>query len=102
MSGVGGGEGVDKELGEDLVGVGVGEEVDGGDAAGNDGPGVDERGEVARRGRGLVDVALREVVNPRMQHWGLDRDASAGPPDFGGDRAGLRRLRRRHSARHDG
>lgn len=81
------GDGEEKELGEDLVGCGIGDEMDGGDAAKNERLGEDERGEEERGGGGgLLEVALREVVNPRMEDGNLYGVSGTGSPDFGVDR----------------
>jgi len=45
----------------------------------------------------MLHVALREVVNPRMQLRDMHSGAGASSPDFGIDAARLRRrLRQRH------
>jgi len=87
-------EGREEELSEDLVGERIGEEIEGGHVAGDEGKRAEERVEVMR-GRGVLQVALGEVVNPRMELGDLHGGAGACPPDFGVDAAGLRR-------RHDG
>lgn len=86
---------MEEELGEDLVGGGIGEELDGGDATENERLGEDKRGEKKRKGGGggVLEVALREVVDPRMEGGDGDGVAGAGSPDFGVDREELRRRR---------
>lgn len=63
------------DSGEDLVGVGVGEEGDGGHAAEDHRAGGDERGEEGGV-RGLLGVALGEVVDGGVD--GGDMDGGAG------------------------
>lgn len=74
--------GEEEDAGEDLVGLGAGEVLDGEDAAVDRRMGRDERGEQGRGG-GLLGVALGEVVNPRIGGGDLDRIPGAGPPDCG-------------------
>ena len=93
---VAGGDGIEEELGKDLVGQGIGEELDGGDAAEDEGEGAEERVEVVMvvvngRREGLFQVALWEVVNPRMHGGDLDCGTGARAPDFGVQTSRLRR-----------
>lgn len=83
VNGGGGVERVEEEFGENLVGEGIGEELNGGDAAEDVGSGTEERGEVLRRGRSLVEMALREIVNPRIDGGDLDGGSGTCSPDFG-------------------
>lgn len=67
---------MEADHGENLVGVGVGEEADGGDAAEGVGAADGHGGEVRRRG-GLLGVALWEVVDE-----GTDGGNLAGAGDL--------------------
>lgn len=80
--GAGAHHGPEEELGDDLVGEGIGEVVDRPDEAGHEGPGHGERGE-GRRGLGgrLLEVALGEVVHPGAGGGDLDARAGARAPD---------------------
>lgn len=80
---------VEGEFGENLVGVWIGEELNGGDAGENEGSGEDVRGEALRLGRSLLEMALREIVNPRMENGDLNGVAGACSPDFGVERVRL-------------
>jgi hypothetical protein len=84
---------LEEELDEDLICGGIGEELNRGDATENERFGEDERGEKKRNGGGggVLEVALREVVNPRMKGGDGDGVAGTGSPDFGVDREELRR-----------
>lgn len=86
---------MEEELGEDLICGGIGEKLNRGDATENERLGEDERGEKKRNGGGggVLEVALREVVNPRMKGGDGDGVAGTGSPDFGVDREELRRRR---------
>lgn len=86
---------MEEELGEDLICGGIGEKLNRGDATENERFGEDERGEKKRNGGGggVLEVALREVVNPRMKGGDGDGVAGTGSPDFGVDREELRRRR---------
>lgn len=100
---------MEEEFGENLVGERIGEELNGGDAAEDVGSGAEERGEVFRRGRSLVEMALREIVNPRIHGGDLNGGSGTGSPDFGVKRVRLvvvvvglsRRGRRRRLRTHD-
>ena len=85
---------MEEEPGENLVGNRISEEINGGDSARNERPGENGRGEKSRRRRGLLHVALREVVNPRINDGDLDGGASTGSPDFGVEAAEIARRRR--------
>jgi hypothetical protein len=74
---------LENEFHVDLVGDWISMEVDGGNPTENDGPGEDERGEEGGVRRGLLHVALEEVVNPRMDDGDLDEVSSVGTPYFG-------------------
>lgn len=86
---------MEEELGKDLVCSGIGEELNRGDATENERLGEDKRGEKKRNGGGggVLEVALREVVDPRMEGGDGDGVAGTGSPDFGVDREELRRRR---------
>jgi hypothetical protein len=55
---------LENEFRVDLVGDRISEEVDLGNPAENGGPGEDDRGEEGGARRGLLRLALGEVVNP--------------------------------------
>ena len=65
---------MEEEPGENLVGNWISEEINGGDSAKNERPRENVRGEKSQRRRGLLHVALREVVNPRINDGDLDLD----------------------------
>ena len=85
---------MENEFCVDLVGDWISAEVDGRNLEGNGGPGEDERGEEGGARRGLLHVALREVVNPRMDGGDLDGVSGAGAPYSGVETARIgRRMR---------
>lgn len=86
---------MEEEFGEDLICGGIGEELNCGDAAENERLGEDKRREKKRNGGrgGVLEMALREVVDPRMKGGDGDGVAGAGSPDFWVDREELRRRR---------
>ena len=65
---------MEEELGENLVGNEIGEEINGGDLEKNERPGENVRGEKIWMRRGLLHMALREVVNPIIKDGDLDLD----------------------------
>lgn len=82
---------VKNQLRENLVGERIGEELNRFDAAENGGFRKKERGEVSWSGRGLIEVSLREVVNPRMEGGDLHGGSGADKPECRVENTRLRR-----------
>ena len=85
---------LENEFRVDVVGDWISAEVDGRNPAENDGLGEDEREEEGGARRGLLHVALWEVVNPRMDGGDLDGVSGVGAPYSGVETARIgRRMR---------